>query len=112
MNRRNIQDAGVSYQCPSCQVISTPKHGLVFFVIFFVFGAPVIEFVIRLATEGLLHTTFEGIQIYGWQLPRVLSFVVTFIIMLLVFLKLNRLISTEQNKGDATLLKNRNNKSP
>src|SRR4030067_43395 len=76
------------YLCPSCQVISTPKHGLIFFVIFFLIAAPMIEFAVQYISEGLSKEILGTIVIVGWQLSRIISILLTVVIMIIIYFQL------------------------
>jgi hypothetical protein len=91
-NRTTNPRAKECYLCPSCQAISVPKHGVIFFVVFFLIAAPIIEFAVQYITEGLLQGLTGNIVIVGWQLPRILSVLITIGIMVGIYFRLNRLM--------------------
>ena len=82
--------AGTQYVCPSCQALSAPKHGLMFFIIAFLIGAPIIEFLIRLITESILHIAIGDVSVFGWELSRIVSIALTIAVMVIIYLKLNK----------------------
>lgn len=82
---------GNQYVCPSCQALSAPKHGMMFFIVVFLIGAPIIEFLIRLVTESILHVAIGDVSVFGWELSRILSIATTIAVMVLIYLKLNQL---------------------
>lgn len=93
---------GNQYVCPSCQALSAPKHGLMFFIIVFLIGAPIIEFLMRLITESILHMAIGDVSVFGWELSRILSIAITITVMVIIYLKLNQLQLIKES-GDRSL---------
>jgi uncharacterized membrane protein len=87
------------YECPSCHAKSAPVHGLLFFVIFFLLAAPIIEFLVRLSTEALFHSFLSGTTFLGWELSRVISVAITAVVMIAVYFRLNRLAEINDEKS-------------
>ena len=85
------------YKCPSCGMVSVPKHGLLFFIILVLIGFPVIELILRLFIEPFLFWLLGDATVgSGWELARIISFLMTLIVTLMVFLKLNTLVPYRQ----------------
>lgn len=64
-------------------------------MVFFLIGAPIIEFAVRYITEGLLQGLAGNIVIVGWQLSRILSVLITIGVMVGIYLRLNRLMPVQ-----------------
>jgi len=86
------------YECADCNKKFFFKYSFAFIFIFFLLGAPIIEIIIRLSTEPVIHMLFGDLELYGWEVGRVASIIITLIIMIFIFFKLNVLVEASKEE--------------
>lgn len=98
-SNKNI-NAELRYDCSNCNKVFVHKFGLLFFMIFFLIGAPLIEMIVRLVTESFLYVYIGDVIVYGWELSRIISVIITFFIIVGIFFKLNILVEADGDKPE------------
>jgi hypothetical protein len=103
LTRHNLVATGTqkeTYRCPNCGTESRPRFSVTFFVVFFLFVAPVLEFLIRAVSEPILVSLASNGTL-GRVPPRAISFALTGAAMVVLFLLLNRLKAVDDGSVGA-----------
>lgn len=79
-----------------------PAFGTAYFIFFILIGAPVIEAILHWVLESLFHPALGGKEVFGIEVIRVLSATITLIVLIGIYLQVNKLKEKSIDQADSS----------